>query len=511
MKKIIEKLNKITLKYGFVFEFICAIIFSFAALKFIIYSNYYAHKSYINLALMIFTGICIAYIMILNTIKNKDKLERLFVSYIIPIGAVFTIFMIPGFVADEPAHMYRAYDISNGTIITPIDENGNSSTTIPKDLDLNDREKFNSYKILLDRLNKTTDYTDTEEVWSPAQGYNFIMYVFSSAAFLIGRLTGLNIFYTIYLARILNFIFFVIMGYYAIKKLPFAKFVFFVYLFNPMLIHQAASVSADSIINTVTLYFIASTMNLMFKKDEINKKEKIIYFITALIVSVAKYVYFPLVVLSLLLMKKKNKKGKYLVVSLIVISLLFAGASFVIGNRYKGPETASEVVSNINAAGQVKFIITHPIQYIKVIGNTIIQFSEYYFNGFNGRYLGWLNIFVNPLPVCLYAVLLGLTILFEKNEIDLKLIQRLFFIGIFVLIALLIFTGMYMSCSDVGADGILGVQGRYFIPIVILLMIALIKNGKYIEYKYTTQVYTILLLLCVNLPVIITIKNFFVR
>ena len=68
-----------------------------------------------------------------------------------------------------------------------------------------------------------------------------------------------------------------------------------------------------------------------------------------------------------------------------------------------------------------------------------------------------------------------------------------------------------MSCSDVGADGILGVQGRYFIPIVILLMIALIKNGKYIEYKYTTQVYTILLLLCVNLPVIITIKNIFVR
>lgn len=507
-EKIISNINDITLKYGCILEFIVSLFLAISMFKFITYKTYYEHISYKNIAIIVISILVILYIMVLNLIKNCKKLEKLFLTFIIPIGLIFLILMIPGFVADEPAHMYRAYDVSNGVIFAEPEEDGSYMVTIPKSLDLNNRDEFNSYKILMDRLNEKADYQNTEEVWCPAQGYNAVMYIFSSIAFLIGRIFSLNIFITIYLARILNFTFFIILGYYMIKLVPVGKLAFFVYLFNPMLIHQATSVSADSIINTVTLFFIAYTLYLTLGREPISKIKKVIYITLAISVALLKYVYFPLVILSIFLISKKSmKKDKIGVVILIIISIVLALISFYLGNRYSGPAN-SEQATNINSVEQVKYILTHPIQYVGVVLNTVFQFGEYYFYGFNGKYLGWINIFVNSVPILLYALILISTVIFEKQKITCTRKQKIWLLLVFLIISALIFTGMYMSCSEVGADGIAGVQGRYFIPIIILVLLTLISKDKYVEYKYSNIVYT-LILLFINISVALTIRKFF--
>ena len=129
---------------------------------------------------------------------------------------------------------------------------------------------------------------------------------------------------------------------------------------------------------------------------------------------------------------------------------------------------------------------------------------------FNGRSLGWLNINVFSLPVIFYSVLLVSTIWIGKNEKDLKLKQKILLISIFLVIVALIFTGLYLTYTEVGAEIILGVQGRYFIPIVLLILLSLISKDKFIEYKHSTIVY-IVLLMCINISALEAVKLFFLK
>ena len=66
--------------------------------------------------------------------------------------------------------------------------------------------------------------------------------------------------------RLSNILIYLILGYFTIKCIPFGKLLMFAYLCIPMLIHQASSVSADALINSSTLLFIAYNMKLLFSK-----------------------------------------------------------------------------------------------------------------------------------------------------------------------------------------------------------------------------------------------------
>ena len=505
IKNTIEKVNRIILKYGYIIEFIMSLFLAISIYKIFTYKTYYSHISYKNIALAIISAIAVLYIIILNLKENIKKLEKMFLTFMIPIGMMFVILMVPGFVADEAAHMYRAYDVQLGNIVAPVKREG---TTIPKALNINDRTQIDSYQKLMEKMNEKTDYNDTEEVWCPAEGYNAIMYIFSSIAFLIGRIFNINIFITMYLARIFNYIFFLFAGYYIIKLIPFGKLVLFVYMFNPMLIHQSAAISADSIINSITLLFIAYTLYMAFYNEENNRKEKILYAILAIAVSLAKYVYFPLVLLSLMLIsKKKSKRQNLYIVTIIGICVILAVINFFIGNRYGSSPKANP---NINMVEQVKYIIMHPIEYVKTFIKTNIELGEFYFMSFNGRSLGWLNINVFSLPVIFYAVLLVSTIWIGKNERDFNLKQKILVLATFLVIVALIFTGLYLTYTEVGAEIILGVQGRYFIPIVLLVFLSLISKEKFVEYKHSTIIY-IVLLMCINISALEAVKIFFLK
>lgn len=496
IKKILNNVNKYILRFGVIIEFLFSLILAISVYKIIMYNNYYNHISYKNILLASVMGIFILYIIILNCIKNKKKYEKLFLNFMIPIGLLFLVLMIPGFVADEPAHIYRAYDISKGIFITPIDEDGKSSSNIPKDLNLNERDSFDNYKALNDKLHEESNYEETEELFNPAQGYNPIMYIFSSIAFLIGRTFSLNTFLVVYLARIFNFIIFLILGYYAIKLIPIGKLVLFIYFFNPMLIHQAASVSADSIINSIVLFFIAFVLHLYCQEKEMTKKQKIIFIINAIAISLAKYVYFPVIFISLILLKSKaigEKKNRKILYITIGITLILAIASYLIGSRYEDLGVYAKE-HNVNSIEQIKNIITHPITYISTIFYTLSQFGEYYFYGFAGKYLGWINILVNSVPILIYGFLLGISPILEKNEKQLQKKDKIIFNIVFLIVFVLVLTGMYLINSEVGSNIIEGVQGRYFIPIVLLPLITVIMKKNYVQYKHIFSI--IILVLC---------------
>lgn len=482
---ISSNLKKIINLLVFPFEFILSLLLAVFLYKYICIKKYEEITNTIYLIGTILTTILVIGIIIWNYLKNKDKIEKIFMSFIIPIGMMFLIFMMPTYVPDEYAHIWKSYEISEGTLITPINEEGISHTEIPEFFKTNIIRIMNKYNEMNDAIKQETDYNDKVEVETTAQGYCPILYMFSSIGLFISRIIGINGILAQYIARIFNFIVFLILSYYSIKIIPFGKLLLSCILFIPMMLQQAVSVSADCIVNSVCIFFIAFNMYLLFKNKEITKFEMISYIILSLIIGVAKIVYIPLVALSFLLIgtSRITKKNKILMISISIIATTIVACSwYIFSARYTGNAAYLEA-NNVNSVEQIKLLLKYPIHIFTVIGKTIYKQGESYLYMMMGSYLGWLEINIPLITIIGFIILVMLSIYFENNKVALNWKQKIWTILIFIVGVILVLMALYVGWSSVGADEVAGIQGRYFIPIILLPLLCLSKKENYVKIK----------------------------
>ena len=254
-----------------------------------------------------------------------------------------------------------------------------------------------------------------------------------------------------------------------------------------MLIQQATSVSADSIINSNIVLFISYVLYLTFNAKEMNIKNKIILSILSLLVVVSKNVYMPIIFLNLMLLTNKNinnRNNKKYIIILIVTGIIIGILTFLIGTTYK--DVIIEIEGyDYNPKEQVLYILKNPIEFIKVVGRTIRDESEYLYYSAFGTPLGFLNINVeNKLPIIFYTFLLLMACFLEKNEKELTQNQKMLFCTIGIIIIALIFLAFYLMSTLVADLSIKGIQGRYFIPIILLFLLPIIKKENYIKMKF---------------------------
>lgn len=106
----------------FIIEILIAFVFNVTIYK-ILYMKAdfnFVDKKYIFVYVIEILLLCL---IIFNNIRiYKEKIEKLFLTFVIPIGMMFVVLFPIGFVPDEDSHMYKAYDLSCGNFITPLGE-----------------------------------------------------------------------------------------------------------------------------------------------------------------------------------------------------------------------------------------------------------------------------------------------------------------------------------------------------------------------------------------------------
>ena len=104
-------------------------------------------------------------------------------------------------------------------------------------------------------------------------------------------------------------------------------------------LQQAASISADSILNSLSLFYVCYTLYICKKADKISIWQKIMYIAIGIIIAISKIVYIPLVGISLLLIgnKKISKKEKGIFITISIVSaILFGIFWFLFMQKYAG-------------------------------------------------------------------------------------------------------------------------------------------------------------------------------
>lgn len=439
------------------------------------------YKSNIRTAIFgIVLGIMIIGVYIISCIifyKKDIKVEKLFLMTV-PFVCVFFLITMPTFKNhDEYYHWLKAYEVSEGNLMTP-NKDGVQGSLMPESVanvcptdwtTMTYTDVKEKLKLPLEQEKQALLNPDTAAV------YSFVQYVPQAVGIFLARLVTDNTYLITYAGRIVNMIVSILLLYFAIKIMPFGKKLLLVPAMIPIAIEGFTSLSPDAMTISMSFLYIAYILYLAFgNKEKIGLKEKITLLVMSVIIALCKIVYIPLVVLLLIIPKEKfkNSTNKNKLLNFCVI----AGIAVVINLIWLG--IASKYLANFREGDskiQVLLAIQNPIKYIQTLLYTINLNGSKYLLQLFGQDIGW-GEFVklySIVPYSILAIYLFTAISDEEIKNKLKTYQLVWIALVVLAVVVLVFTSLYVQWTTVGKESIAGVQGRYFLPILPLVMLLL--------------------------------------
>lgn len=415
--------------------------------------------------------------------KKSWNIEKKFIISFFIIG-LFYLFLFPiGSLPDEINHFMRGYEISNGNLISSKCKSNNGCTKITKEIEnaiLSSGGTYSKNKISL--LQKYNDKSPKYNyILTNISMYSFVCYIPQAIGIFLGRMLNLPILLWAYLARLFNFFAFVFLLNFSIKKIPYKKTIIMFIALLPITYQEVVSMAADCMAIGSSLAFISYVLFLKENSIKIEKKQVTILFILSLMLSMSKLVYLPLCIFSLLIPCEnfKNKKQKYCILGIILFIVSILNLFWL----HIASDFLLSITGGVDPDLQLDYIISNPLRYIKIIIDSVVIYFDLYLYSMLGSSLGLFKILPSPIYIKMNVVILILLILFENSEKISKKI-RILSAFIFITIIILIFTSLYLDWTIVGNQLVDGVQGRYFIP--ILMPFILLLSSTNFKIKDTT-------------------------
>ena len=413
----------------------------------------------------------------------------LMVQWVIPVYGV----------PDEPWHMDTAYQLAN--TLMRVDKEPQNGTILKRECDIIATDllaydvESNSYYQEWNNTLKNAENTELKRVAYVDSGNQVpdVVYLPSAIGIIIGRLIGSSGMMTYQLARIVPLLCYIMLIWFSIRLLPFCNSMTGMAGLSLIALQQAASASYDCIINGTMILFISSCLMLAYRKSDrkqystLSKRDKYIIIINIAILIIASLliatvkggVYLPLLLL-LILPISRNCKNNYYFSNIKVFLTVFGivvviAATVLMCIRFK---PMFEIILSDSAfkgaeGYTLSYAFRHPTAILYMIWRTIIKQGDTYVRGLFGGMLGWHNIKVSWLFII--PLLIGLVMLIHaegERPVSYKFYRVLAFV-IFGTVIILIMLALLFSETKMGKETIWGLQGRYAIPVEILILSAI--------------------------------------
>jgi uncharacterized membrane protein len=405
-----------------------------------------------------------------------SKTEILLISILLTFGVPMILLIPPGAGYDEEDHLVRVWEISGLSFIPgEMSAKEMQYPTIFRDLayrqqaslGIIDSDFWHTYANLpLDEHGYVHREINTKSVYSPA-----LLLPQAIAMRYFGRVAGLTALPVFYLTRFAGLLSYLFLVWVAIRIIPFGKWLLLILAVSPMALFQATTITADTISNGIGFLFIAGTLEAA-GLEEIDWKKIGKLLLLVFLLFLTKLNGIVLILLPFLLIPPSRYKQRWMyfffLVASVILFIVEVGGWNMIATR-----NVDALLSNdANIPAQVQHILRQPLQFlVTVIKDLITNGPAYLQTWINGYgYYYW-----TPPQIVSICFLLSLGfVLFSPSTSE--WIDKKFnglFIVVFVLVYLATVGLLYLTFTPVGSREVLGVQGRYFIPSVMLLLLAL--------------------------------------
>lgn len=480
----------------------------------------------------VFAAGCIAVAALLYWLYCRGAaLHRMVFCAVLLLGFIFNVLLPPYAAPDEKYHINQSFTLAC-TIYNPdlpvAQSHIRDTLRRPSDQDALlqvDQTTVFTWQHIVKVLGRAnTDPTGVTQDFPEYQvDSSYTLYWISGLAVLVGFWLHLSFAATLFLGRLANLLFFAFLSAWAVKRTPVAKPVFAVAAMLPMTLHLAASYSRDSNLLALCFFFAALLLDLAFgPRERIGWKQLVLPVLLAVIIAPSKVVYLPLAALILLIpgvrLGRFSRwiKGGFLALCVAAFLLNSGSAYLLSGFTHSGgdaaagavssvvqeqaapEETASEDTAPAEAASEapaqetsspsgadsmsteadmicytLPYILSHPLDTFELCVRSVVEQGDHYLSTIVGGTLGYFGL-DKPLDlawgwVILLYCLLGLAWLCpDEGTVPAfgrwgALLIALYCCGLAVLGCI--------SWTPTYYETIYGFQGRYFLPVLPLLLL----------------------------------------
>ena len=449
-----------------------------------------------NLLRIAFVSFLLLFIAFLAECRNliEYRMEWCFALLCLGLGLLLIFGIGTNQVSyDEHVHAKAAYKLSFGQTIetteTAMQMGGN---LLPFFHNPEERRLVEAYE----NLNHDYSWADIGFQSRMVRSETRVYYPMA-LGFFLGRILNLSFPLTVALAKIGNLLCYIAVCFFAIRKAERCKELVCMVALLPNCVFQASALSYDAVVNGFLLLGCVLLYNEFLEPESKLKWQNLLLMLLSFVIGCqSKPIYIIMACMVLFYKKKKfETRGREWILKLSVLVI----AMLMIYNIFRPtPAAASDydLVGNFDFAGdkrsvgssvtgQIAYILQHPGTYTLVLLAQMGKMLYSYLLGGSGffqyGYVGQAPMAATWL-VLLMAVLLAATGPMVRNEekgqvfLQHKGMSRAEIIWTLVMcfgLSAVIWTSMYVSYTPVGADVIKGVQGRYFTPLFLPLLLCL--------------------------------------
>jgi len=419
------------------------------------------------------------------------KPEGLFVVIAGIFGLIFVFLVPPIQVYDERAHFFQSYAFSNLNLIPEKHEylgKYHYGAELPKSVFVAGElfiantagvaeTKFDTKLFGYIDQPLEPEITDHREYGS---GYSPVVYIPQIIGISIGKAFNTSPLIMIWLGRLANLVVWILLIYAAIRIIPFAKWAVVVLALNPMTVFLSASLSADVITISLAFLFFSVVASTYVARKSISKIKLAVLFglVSLLALTKPTNILFGFLLFTIP-WRLFYAKWKYILfcVGAIGFSLVVAYVWNLLladANAFNAQNMA--IGRLISPNEQLSIILNSPIDYIKILLLNFVIIPDG--QGYPGNQvltsivesLGWGETKIPLWTTLFYMIMVVFVFLYTAGRgYVLTKLQKSILLALFVLFCVGNITAMYLYFTGVGQSIILGVQGRYFIPGLILV------------------------------------------
>ncbi|MCH4276143.1 MAG: DUF2142 domain-containing protein [Atopobiaceae bacterium] len=422
--------------------------------------------------------------------EHSHAYAAFFLFCLLSVGIWFCVASPMKFVYsyDDEIHYSRAESLSYLT--APTITEADTSLDAPEYRDLSKPVIFS-----VTEQQETREQLDCENEQPPFQTLSSFTTVYNSSILAvstlgaipsafglwIGRLLHLSFSFVFILGKLCNLLFYGITIYSGMKHLASKQCLVGTIALTPMALFLACNYSYDPWITALSIYaFCRFISELQHPECPLTRGATFAMVATLVLALLPKAIYFPMVLLLLLMPKAKfvtarARRNYRLIVCgaslLLAVSFLLP---MLIGGAGSGDSRGG---SSVDSTGQIAFIMGNIPGYLSILTNFALSYIAPGCVTESLDSLAYVGT-ASALDRCLEVILLA-SMLFDVDATDIKYLGRatirVSVVGLAALTVGLVCTALYISFTPVGSNTFAGVQGRYLIPLLFPLL-ALLPN-----------------------------------
>jgi uncharacterized membrane protein len=433
----------------------------------------------------------------------KIRAEYLFVI-LATIFGLFLVFINPPWQSnDEDRHFKHAYFISQGFLIPDQGDNKIGGVIPVNAVDLTQKfqgirfsEEVKISKKKLEELKNVPLNPHKKRFFHDHLYYTEpVGYLPAAFGIFIGQYFNSNPVWLNWFGRIGNLAFYILIIFFAIKYTPVFKNVFLLYALTPMVLYQGASVTYDVLSIAFTFLIFALVLKYSLDPDSYITYKEIILFVFIFLVhrySKDGYPLIPFLFFMIPPSKFKLKTNTWISFSLMFIFCVmlywlpdWTWSKIIAAQGYHLEESKTlQKDLLMNMSKNIDFQLTQPGKAISNIIGNINHFRQEWTGGTIARFGYSYTLLPNWFFFLHGLILITVAFLESKKEITIHFYQKtiVFLVGFGSILGIIL---MSYAISPVGANMIFGLQGRYLVNAIPIILF-LVFSGK-IEFNKWKQ------------------------